>query len=138
MRVRVGDTDVAISPEDVEISTEARAGLAVESEGGLTVGLDTTITRDLRDEGFAREMINKIQFMRKEAGFDVVDRIRVHYEAGERLASAVERFASRIKKETLAESITLGPEAGELEREWDVNGERARIAVERVKRGGSR
>lgn len=138
VRVRVGDTDVAISPEDVEISTEARAGLAVESEGGLTVGLDTTITRDLRDEGFAREMINKIQFMRKEAGFDVVDRIRVHYEAGERLASAVERFASRIKKETLAESITLGPEAGELEREWDVNGERARIAVERVKRGGSR
>jgi len=91
----------------------------------------------LVDEGFAREMINKIQFMRKEAGFDVVDRINVTYEAGDRLKAAVERFASRVAAETLAASITEGAGAGELEREWDVNGEWARIAVERVERSSS-
>ena len=82
-------------------------------------------------------MINKIQFMRKEAGFDVVDRIDVTYEAGDRLKAAVERFASRVAAETLAASITEGAGAGELEREWDVNGEWARIAVERVERSSS-
>jgi len=78
-------------------------------------------------------MINKIQFMRKEAGFEVVDRIRVYYEAGPRLQAAVKRFVSKVEAETLAESVKVGPETGELAREWDVNGERARIAVERVK-----
>ena len=80
------------------------------------------------------QMVNKIQFMRKEAGFEVVDRINVYYEAGPRLRKAVERFASRIAGETLAECLTEGREAGELGREWDVNGEEAWIAVERVKK----
>jgi isoleucyl-tRNA synthetase len=137
VRTDVADTDAVISPSDVRIETEAREGLSVQADGRLTVALDTTITEELRDEGFAREVINKIQFMRKDAGFDVVDRIRVWYEAGPRLQAAVERFASRIAEETLAESISSGTEAGELAREWDVNGERARIAVERVHKGGS-
>ncbi len=137
VRVSIADYDAVVAPSDVTIEVEAREGLAVQADGGITVALDTTLTEELRDEGFAREMINKIQFMRKEAGFDVVDRIRVYYEADARLQAAVERFASKVASETLAESVTVGPEAGELAREWDVNGERARIAVERVQEGGS-
>ena len=134
--VNVGDEAAEVEPGDVTISTEGRKGFAVQSDGTISVALDTELTDELVDEGFAREMINKIQFMRKDAGFDVVDRIRVSYEAGDRLRSAMERFASRVAAETLAESITEGEVSGELEREWDVNGERARIAVARVERAG--
>lgn len=135
--VALGEETVVIEPGDVEIETEGRAGLAVQADGALTAGLDLELTGELVDEGFAREMVNKIQFMRKEAGFEVVDRINVYYEAGPRLTKAVERFASRISGETLAEGLTEGREAGELGREWDVNGEEAWIAVERVKKAQS-
>ncbi len=135
--VSVGDSAAVVEPADVEIGTEGREGFAVQSDGELSAALDTTLTDELVDEGFAREMINKIQFMRKEAGFDVIDRINVTYETGDRLKVAMERFASRVAAETLAASITEGAGAGELEKEWDVNGEWARIAVERVKRGSS-
>ncbi len=131
--VPVGEDVAVVEPDDVEIETVAKEGLAVESDGVLTVALDTALTEELRDEGFAREMINKIQFMRKEAGFDVVDRIRVHYEAGPRLKAAIDRYASRVAKETLADSISESKGDGELKKEWDVNGEWARIAVERVR-----
>jgi isoleucyl-tRNA synthetase len=133
----VGDDAAVVEPGDVEIGTEGREGFAVQSDGELSAALDIKLTEELVDEGFAREMINKIQFMRKEAGFDVVDRINVTYEADDRLKAAMERFASRVAAETLAVSITEGAGAGELEREWDVNGEWARIAVERVERGSS-
>jgi isoleucyl-tRNA synthetase len=133
VRVAVADGVALIEPADVEVDTVAREGLAVQGDAVLSVALDTTLTEELRDEGFAREMINKIQFMRKEAGFDVVDRIRVYYEAGPRLTAAMDRHATRVAKETLSESIAQGKEAGEFEREWDVNGEWARIAVERAR-----
>ncbi len=133
VRVSIADYDAVVEPSDVKIEVEGRKGFAVQADGNVTVGLDVELTEELRDEGFAREMINKIQFMRKEAGFEVVDRIRVYYEAGPRLQTAVERFVSKVEAETLAESVATGPETGELSREWDVNGERARIAVERVK-----
>ncbi len=135
--VNVADKSATISSVDVKIVAGAKPGFAVQAEGGLTVAIDTELTEELIDEGFAREMINKIQFMRKEAGFEVIDRVRVHYEAGPRLKLAVERHAGRIAKEVLAESVSEGKESGELQKEWDVNGEWARIAVARVGRGGS-
>jgi len=144
VKVVVSDELVVIEPADVAIETETPKGLAVQSDGAVTVALDATITPELRDEGFAREMINKVQFMRKEAGFQVVDRIRVHYEAGPKLKKAVKRFSERIAQETLAVEILESQEAGELAKEWDMNGEWARIAVERVRAperpasGGSR
>lgn len=132
VEVEVNGRAVTVEPSDVTIETGAKEGLAVEADGGLTVGLDTMITEELRDEGFAREFTNKVQFMRKDAGFEVVDHIRVWYEASPRLASALEKHSDRIARETLADTFAEGKEAGELEREWDVNGERARIAVARV------
>jgi isoleucyl-tRNA synthetase len=135
--VNVADESATVSKEDVKIVAAAKPGLAVSAEAGLTLALDTELTEELLDEGFAREMINKIQFMRKEAGFEVVDRILVHYEAGPRLKLAVDRHAGRIASETLAEKIAEGAEAGEFQKAWDVNGETATIAVERVGREGS-
>jgi len=134
---QVGDDAVVVEPGDVQIESEPREGFAVQSEGALTVGLDLAIDDELRDEGFAREMINKIQFMRKDAGFEVVDRITVHYEATPLLTGAIERYASRIAGETLADAITAGREPGEVSRDWDVNGESAWIAVERTAKSGS-
>ncbi len=136
VNARIGEDAIVIEPGDVEFETEPREGFAVQSEGILTVGLDLAIDDDLRDEGFAREMINKIQFMRKEAGFAVIDRIRVYYEAGPLLTSAIERFAERITGETLAEGISASRNAGELAKDWDINGESAWIAVERTDKGG--
>jgi len=133
----VSDELVVIEPADVEIVRDTPEGLAVQSDGRLAVALDTTITPELRDEGLARETINKIQFMRKEAGFQVVDRIHVRYEAAPRLKKAIKRFSARIAKETLAADIAESNEAGELQKEWDVNGEWARISVERVERGAA-
>jgi isoleucyl-tRNA synthetase len=135
--VSVADEPATVAGEDVKIVAVAKPGLAVQTEGGLTVALDTELTDELLDEGFAREMINKIQFMRKEAGFEVVDRILVSYEAGPRLKLAVDRHAGRIARETLAESISEGGGPGEFQRDWDINGESARIAVERARREGS-
>jgi isoleucyl-tRNA synthetase len=131
----VSDELVVIEPADVEVVTETPEGLEVQTDGRLAVALDTEITPELRDEGLAREMINKIQFMRKEAGFQVVDRIHVRYEAAPRLRKAIKRFSARIAKETLAADIAESNEAGELQKEWDVNGEWAKISVERVERG---
>jgi isoleucyl-tRNA synthetase len=137
VNVSIADEVAVVEPEDVSIETGSGPGMAVESDRGLTVALDTSLTEDLRDEGFAREMINKIQFMRRQAGFDVMDRITVRYEAGQRLAVAIERFLERIARETLAESITGSRQKGEIEREWNINGERAWIALARVERRDS-
>ncbi len=132
IRTKVDGKEVVVEPADVTIETGAREGLAVETNGELTVGLDTEISEELRDEGFAREFINKVQFMRKHAGFEVTDHIRVWYQASPRLISAIGKHADRIARETLAEALDEGKETGEHEREWDLNGENARIAVARI------
>ncbi|MBD3366768.1 MAG: class I tRNA ligase family protein, partial [Candidatus Eisenbacteria bacterium] len=133
VETQVDGSAIVVEPSDVTIETGARPGLAVETDQTMTVALDTEMTEELRDEGFAREFINKVQFMRKDAGFEVVDHIRVWYETSPRLTSALEKHAERISRETLADAFEEGKETGELEREWDVNGEKARIAVARVK-----
>jgi len=138
--VDVAGEAAVVAPDDVEIEAGARDGVAVHVENDLTVGLDTLLTEELLDEGFAREIINKIQFMRKQAGFNVVDRIVVRYDVSPRLKTALNRHAVKIADETLAERLVEGATSGdgELEQEWDVNGEPARIAVERVARDVSR
>jgi len=98
------------------------------------VALSTALTEELKDEGFARELVNKIQNMRKSAGFEVMNRIKVDIKTTPRLYSAIEVFDEYIKSETLAEEITNSGEKGEFSQEWDINGEKAQISVARVKR----
>ena len=116
--------------DDVEVIRTEKEGVAVETDGPVAVALDTTLTEDLLDEGFAREVVNKIQNMRKTSGFEVTDRIVVRYNSGDRLKRAVDRFDEFIRRETLAREIEFA-EHDQLTdtTEWNINGEKAALAV---------
>jgi isoleucyl-tRNA synthetase len=102
--------EVILQPEDVEITSEDMPGWLVASEGKLTVALDVTVTEALRREGIARELINRIQNLRKDSGFNVTDRITVALQGGESLLPPVLADAHTlelIKSQTLADAVTL-------------------------------
>jgi isoleucyl-tRNA synthetase len=129
----VSGQTITITNSDVEIHGEEIQGWLVESENGLTVAIDTTLNDELIQEGLAREFINRIQRMRRDAGFEVVDRINVYFHAEPKVADALNKFGGTIKTETLA--LDLSPEfsPGEYSAEWEINGETCKIGVERVK-----
>ncbi len=130
----LGSRKVELGEEDVQIIRNENEGFAVESENQLTVALVTKLTDDLIDEGFAREVVNKVQNMRKSSGFDVTDHIMVSLSATDRLVKAAKRFDDFIRKETLAERIDVVlKESLTNGTEWNINGEPAAIAVTRVK-----
>ena len=95
-----------VSKDYLDIRISAKEGFDVEIDGNVFVVLDTEITEELLDEGYAREFISKIQNLRKESGFEVTDHIEIAYEADEDLNKAIEKFADEIKAETLADKLT--------------------------------
>ncbi len=101
----LGGERVAVTPADFEITSEDMPGWLVTSEGKLTVALDITVTDDLRREGVARELINRIQNIRKDSGLEVTDRIRVEIEAKEAVVEAVAAYADYIGQQTLAREV---------------------------------
>lgn len=118
---------------DFDIVSEDMPGWLVATEGKLTVALDITVTEELRREGIARELVNRIQNLRKESGFEVTDRIRVVIERHEALTGAVESFGDYIAAQTLALSVALADsldEAGSVPVELDEL--TVRMKVERV------
>ena len=94
--------------------------------------LDTNLTEDLIEEGYAREFVSKVQSMRKDAGFDVTDRIAITCQCGDKLMKALEKGKAIILSGVLADSLTLGEASGEAVKDWDINGESATIGVKRV------
>jgi isoleucyl-tRNA synthetase len=131
VRVSINGADEDISSELVEVVTASPAGLAVITDKQVTVALDTNLTEDLLDEGFAREVVNKVQNMRKDADFHVSDRIVIGFSASPRLARAIESFRSYIMNETLALDMTLLTGDWEHRSTWTINGEPAELAVKR-------
>jgi len=127
-------TPIMLSSDEVEIKQIERDGFAVEADGDLTIALATELTEELRDEGYAREMINKIQNMRKTSGFDVTDRIRVRVFSTDRLVSAASKHKEFISRETLAQELefTTGEETVSGTRGWNINGEQTAISIDRV------
>lgn len=124
---------LTLTKEDVEITAKQREGFAVEFDGSLAIAIVTQLTPELIDEGFAREMVNKIQNMRKTSGFDVTDRITVQVASTERLKSAAGRYEEFIKTETLAQKLEFTERApADGGTEWNINGEKATIAVAKV------
>jgi isoleucyl-tRNA synthetase len=105
--------EVRLQKEAVEITSEDLPGWLVASEGALTVALDVTVTEALRREGIARELINRIQNLRKESGFDVVDKIRITIGQQPGIADAVEDFRELIATQTLATAIHLVPDCAD-------------------------
>ena len=106
-------------------------GWLVASEGQLTVALDVTITDELRREGVARELVNRIQNLRKDSGFDVTDRINVTIENLPEVADSLASFADYLKDQTLALNVALGKDFGGRKVEWEDDAE-IEIKVEKI------
>ena len=114
--------DVVLHPDDYEISSEDMQGWAVATEGSLTVALDLVVTDELRCEGVARELVNRIQNLRKDSGFDITDRVDVALCPGcadADLETAVASFKEYICAQTLARSLSIGPADGGVPVEWE-------------------
>ena len=122
--------EVALEKDDCLIAPAQKSGFVSQTEGDMTVVIDTNLTPELIEKGFVREVISKLQTMRKEAGFDVVDRITVTYKASEALAPVIAKNADAIADAVLATAITEGdaPE-GAYAKDWNINGEAATLAV---------
>ena len=129
----LGDEKITVTPADFEITSEDMPGWLVASEGKLTVALDITLTEELRAEGVARELINRIQNIRKDSGFEVTDKIRVEIEQKEFVAGAIAKYAGYIASQTLAVEVKAAarPE-GSVVVDSDVDDEPIRIAVTRI------
>jgi isoleucyl-tRNA synthetase len=104
------DTEtVELLPEEVVVNPQPRPGFAVATEGGVVVALDTAITPELRAEGLAREVVRRIQDLRKSARFDISDRVVTHYVASSDLAGAIAQYAGYVKTETLSVDLISSP-----------------------------
>ena len=123
-------TKVSLAEADVLTEPMQKAGFVSQSEKETAVVLDTNLTEELIDEGFVRELVSKIQVMRKEAGFEVTDRIALTYSCSGRAQDVLARFGNDIAHDVLAVSVTAGEPAGYV-KEWDVNGEKVKLGVEK-------
>ena len=122
--------EVVLSEEDLLITMTQMEGYVSENDNTVTVVLDTNLTPELIEEGFVRELISKIQTMRKEAGFEVMDHIAVSYIADEKVTGIFAKYGEEIKSEVLADAISSGNLKG-YEKEWSINGESVQLAVEK-------
>ena len=122
---------VELTKDDVLVSTEQKEGLVSQSENELTVVLDTNLTPALVEEGFVREIISKVQTMRKEAGFEVADHIVLSYEGNSRIHEILSRFGADVLKDTLGDRLVSDKAQGYV-KEWEINGETVTLGVERV------
>ncbi len=132
--LEVAGESVVVTPADFDITSEDMPGWLVASEGKLTVALDVTVTDELRKEGLARELVNRIQNIRKDSGFEVTDRITVEIQKKEMLEGAIEAFGDFVAQQTLANSVVLAEEpVGEFVVDSDIDEEPLKIAVTKVK-----
>jgi isoleucyl-tRNA synthetase len=111
--INVDGQDITVEAADVEIISEDIPGWLVANEGNLTVALEVELTDELKNEGMARELINRIQNIRKESGFEITDRINVTIAPNDDVKKAVDSFADYIKTQVLADNITLQPNEGQ-------------------------
>ena len=129
LQLSTGET-AELAPEEILIETQPAEGYAVAADKVVTVGIDATLTPDLKAEGLAREVVRRIQDMRKKAGFNIEDRITTWYVASEGLASVFEKWGDYIKAETLTTVLIAGePEEGAYVEEQKVEGEGFKVSV---------
>ena len=125
------NADVVLCEEDLLITMTQQEGYVTEGDNEVTVVLDTNLTPELIEEGFVRELISKIQTMRKEAGFEVMDKIAISYQAGDRISSIFHSSGTQIQSEVLAEKIDSAELKG-YQKEWNINGEPVILGVEKI------
>ena len=130
LKFEVNGESVDLTAEDLLIETAQTEGFVSQQASDLTVVLDTNLTPELKEEGFVRELVSKIQTMRKEAGFEVQDHIDVYESENDLLCGIMQKYEAQLKKEVLAESITYGPAPEDAYvKAWSVNGEDVKLGV---------
>ena len=130
LRFEVNGEEVALNREDLLIDTAQMEGYVSEDDNGITVVLDTNLSEELLEEGFVREIISKVQTMRKEADFEVMDKIVITYEGSEKAETVFAKNADEIGAETLALEVKKATPAGYV-KEWKINGEAVTLGVEK-------
>ncbi|HSN57947.1 MAG TPA: isoleucine--tRNA ligase [Clostridiaceae bacterium] len=126
--VTIGEEDIALSAENLLVTMQGLEGFAFAGEGSVGVVLDTHITEELKEEGYVREILSKVQNMRKDSGFEVADKINLYVSGNEMLEKVIEKFEDTIKKETLAVEVFYNKEAAYTES--NINGEKLNIFTE--------
>lgn len=127
----VNGTTVELTEEDMLIEPVQKEGFAVETGNGLAVIIDTALTPELIEEGRVREIVSKVQTMRKEAGFEVTDHIRLTISGTDVIIALVEKYGREFAADVLADELIVDIPAGYV-KEWDINGEKAAIGVEKI------
>ena len=130
LRFEVNGEEVVLNREDLLIDTAQMEGYVSEDDNGITVVIDTNLSEELLEEGFVREIISKVQTMRKEADFEVMDKIVITYEGSEKAETVFAKNADEIGAETLALEVKKATPAGYV-KEWKINGEAVTLGVEK-------
>ncbi|MFR1802637.1 MAG: DUF5915 domain-containing protein, partial [Faecalispora jeddahensis] len=131
IKLLISTGEISLTAEELLIETAQKEGFESMSDKGVTIVLDTTLTPELVEEGFVREIISKLQSMRKDAGFEVTDRIVVYQNGNDKLADLLWKNREQISREVLADEIRLGETDG-YTAEWDINGEQTTFGVVKV------
>ena len=129
LKMTISTGEIALSKDDLLIETEQKEGFCTLTSNGVTVAMDTALTEELINEGFVREIISKLQTMRKDSGFEVMDHIIVTIDTDEKLAAVIDANKAQISTDVLANEITCAPNDG---KEWDINGVKAVISVKKA------
>lgn len=131
--IQIDGNDIKLTFDDVDIISTEIEGWLVESEEGVTVGIDTELTDELIAEGYAREFVNRVQNMRKDADFDVIDKIRIFYESDEKFIKYMVKFSDYITRETLAEELIPGISENGFSENWDIGDYKCKISIVKAK-----
>jgi isoleucyl-tRNA synthetase len=130
LKLTISIGEIALSKDDVLIESEQKEGFFTLTEGGTTVAISTTLTPELIEEGYVREVISKVQTMRKDSGFEVMDHIVLSISGNDKIAEIVNKNKSQICTDVLADEIKIGSATNS--KEWDINGEKVTLAVTKI------
>ena len=122
--------EVTLTAEDIEISVAQTEGYNVQTENEISIALSTELTPALIEEGFVREIISKVQTMRRDSKFEVTDRIKIFVSDNEKLSDIIKKNSAEIKSITLADEIIF--EKVSDAKDWDINGEKISLQVEKI------
>ncbi len=129
--IELNNEQIELTKEDVEIQSSEIEGWVVESEEGVTVAIDSELTEDLIAEGYAREFVNRIQNMRKDAQFEITDRINVNYDTDKKFVDYITKFSDYISNEILADKLFEGESGNGFKQEWKIGDFNCSIAIEK-------
>ena len=131
IKFEVGGVEISLAEEDLLIEMTQKEGYVTEAENYVTVVLDTNLTEELLEEGCVNEIISKLQTMRKDSGFEVMDRIKVYVEGNDKIAEIVKKNEKAIADKVLANEVLYGTK-NDAAKEWNINGEKVFLGVEKI------